>query len=656
VSRFRYGAWHDGPDPLAPPFDASAAVDALSERILDGRSVRDALRELLRDGLEGRAGLDEMRRRVRERRRELERSGRLDGALTEARELLDRALDLERQALFPDPSDDARFRESMLDALSPDTARAVRELREYDWRSPEAREAYDQIGEMLRRDVLDAQFRDLSQALSNPTDPAAQQALTDMLADLNSLLAAHRRGEDTTEAFEQFMERHGEFFPDRPETFEQLLDELARRAAATQRMLDNLTPEQREQLSGLMAQALDDLDLQAQMSELTDHLRALRPDLPWSGPARIDGEPGLGLPDATSALAELADIEALEQQLGQGYAGASIDDIDEEAVRRALGRSAADDLERLRALERELERQGFLTRGGDRLDLTPKAIRRIGRTALRQVFASLEPARRGDHAVRSVGASGEPTGLSREWEFGDERPFDVVQTVRSAVLRNMATGEPLRGRVRLLPEDFHVHESETRTRAAVALLVDQSFSMVMNDTWRAAKTTALALHALVTSSFPLDAVEVVAFANLARVIPPGELPDLDANDVQGTNLQHALMLAGRFFNRHRDAEPVLIVVTDGEPTAHLEGDGDWWFNWPPDPETIARTVAEVDRLTRRGIPISWFRLGDDPRLADFLDQMARRNGGRVLAASGDRLGDYVVTDYLSRRGGRARGA
>ena len=655
MSNYRYGAWHDGPDPLAPPFDAGSAVDGLAERILDGQSVRDSMRDLLRNGLDGSNGLDALRAQVRQRRRALERSGQLDGTLHDIRELLDRALTLERQALFPDPSDDARFREAMLDQLSGDTARAVRELADYDWRSPEAREAFEQIGEQLRRDVIDSQFRDLTSAMGNPSDPAAQQALKDMMADLNAMMAAHRRGENVDETFNEFIEKHGDFFPERPENFEQLLDELARRAAATQRLLDSLSPEQREQLEALMEQALGDLDLAAEMAELGDHLRALRPDLPWNGSQRMDGEHGLPMPDATSALVELADLEALDEQLGQGYAGATLDDVDEDAVRRALGRGAVDDVARLRAIERELERQGYLTRSGDRLDLTPKAVRRIGRTALRHVFDSLESGGRGEHGIRDTGASGELTGSTREWRFGDEQPIDVVRTVGNAIGRHLSEGSG-HGPISLRADDFEVQETETRTRAAVALLVDQSFSMVMNDTWRAAKTTALALHAMATTAFPLDAVEVIAFANLARVIAPHELPDLDANDIQGTNLQHALMLASRFLDRHRDAEPVVLVVTDGEPTAHLDRDGEWWFNWPPTQETIAVTVAEVDRLTRRGIPISWFRLGDDPSLAEFLDGMARRNGGRVLAATGERLGDYVVTDYLRRRQGRRRSA
>ncbi len=651
MTEYRYHAYEDGPDPLAPPYDAGRAVDELGERVLDGSGVRDALRDLLERGTDGLRGLQDLMRQVQQRRRSLERSGRMDGMLERARELLDRAVEAERQALFPDPSDDARFREAQLDALPNQTAPAVRELSSYDWRSPEARAAYDELRDMLQREVVDQQFRGMKDALQS-NDPAQRQAMRDMMNDLNELLEKRQRGEDSEQDFADFMAKHGEFFPDDPQSLDELLDQLARQAAAMQRMLESMSPEQRQELSDLMQQALGDLDLASEMGRLGDNLRAMRPDLAWSGRQRLRGDEPLGLGDATEALADLADLDALSDALSQDYPGASLEDVDEDAVARALGRQAVDDLKRLQQVERELERQGYLTRSGGQVELTAKAIRRIGQTALRRVFASLEGGTRGDHDVNDAGAAGELTGTTREWRFGDEQPIDVVRTVSNAVRRRMIDpGSPL-----MRPEDFEIRETERRTRAAVALLVDQSFSMVMNDTWRTAKTTAMALHALATTQFPLDAVEIIAFANLARRIKPHELPDLDANEVQGTNLQHALMLAGRFLDKHPDAEPVVLVVTDGEPTAHLDRDGEWWFSWPPGPETIALTLAEVDRMTRRGVPLSFFRLGDDPRLAQFLDDVARRNGGRVLAPEGDRLGDYVVSDYLRRRQGRRRSA
>jgi uncharacterized protein with von Willebrand factor type A (vWA) domain len=649
MSRFRYGAFHNGPDPLAAPPDAAVGVDELAHRILGGQSVAEALRDLMREGTQGRQGLQDMAQRIREQRRRLERSGRMDGLLEDLRDLLDQALQSERAALFPDPSDDARFREALLDMVPDDIGRAVRELAPYDWRSDEARSAFEQIRERLQRDVIDQQFRELTKGIDSMSSPEARAALKEMMGDLNRLLDKHQRGEDVAQDYADFIEKHKDFFPDAPDTVEEFIDELARRSAAMQRMLDSLSPEQRAELQSAMDEALADLDLQSEMAALQQSLQSLRPEFGRGGRASMSGERRLGLPEATDALAELADLESLADALGDGFERADLDDIDEEAVERALGRQARDDLESLRTLQRELERQGFLVNDGETLQLSPKAIRRIGRTALRTVFESLEGADRGTHEVRRSGAAGELTGTSRAWAFGDEQPVDVVRTLRNAVSRQVISGSD---RTRLHPDDFEVHETETVTRAAVTLLIDQSFSMVVNDTWREAKTMALALHSLVSSAYPLDALQVVAFANVARVVHPHELPDLEASYVQGTNLHHALMLAGQFLDRHPGAQRIVMVVTDGEPTAHLLPGGEGWFTWPPSPETIAETVAQVDRMTRRRVPISWFRLGDDPGLARFLDGMARRNGGRVLSVSGDRLGDYVVTDYVRARRSR----
>src|SRR5215213_9535684 len=432
---YRYGRWRGGPDPLAPPYDLGDAVDEIGDSVLGGSGVREALRELLRRGMQGRRGLDELRRSVRDRLRQARTAGRMDGTLHEVRELLDRALEAERRELFPDPDDSARLAESELDALPDDTAGAVRALKEYPWRSEEARQAYDRIQDLLRREVLDSSFASMKQALENAS-PEDMQAVKDMVADLSRLLDAHNRGEDTDEQFRDFMDRHGQFFPENPETIDELIDSLARRAAAQERMMAGMSPDQRAELADLMAQTMQDMGLASEMAHLQDALRQARPDLPWGQRGQVpDGEQGLGLGDATSAVAELADLEALSSQLSQGYAGASLADIDEELLERALGRNAVDDLAALRQLERELERQGFLNRSDGRLELSPKAVRRLGATALRRVFAKLESTGRGEHDVADAGAAGELTGSSRQWQFGDEQPLDVVRTVKNAVLR-----------------------------------------------------------------------------------------------------------------------------------------------------------------------------------------------------------------------------
>ena len=377
----------------------------------------------------------------------------------------------------------------------------------------------------------------------------------------------------------------------------------------------------------------------------------------------MTGDQPLGLGDATTAVADLADLADLEAALGQDYPGARLDDIDEESIRRSLGRQAVDDMEALRQIERELERQGYLQRTAGKLELTPKAVRRLGETALRQIFADLPEGRFGDHDQRDAGQAGEYTGATRPWQFGDEQSIDTPATVRNALLRDataireraeagggLADGLPM---VRLSPEDFEVGETERRGAAAVCLLVDLSYSMALRGTWGVAKQTALALHALIRSRYPQDAIQVVGFSNYARELRETDLAGLGWDMVQGTNLHHALVLAGRFLDQRPEHDPVVLIVTDGEPTAHLRRDGQYWFDWPPAPETLELTLAEVDKMTRRRAPLNIFMLADDERLTAFVEEVARRNGGRVLRAQPDRLGEYVVRDFLrTRRKGR----
>ncbi len=657
--RYRYGSWRGGDDPLAAPFDVRAAVDEVGHDVLEGASLRDALRALLRRGHDGRQGLDALRRQVRKRRRELQRRGDLAGTLDRVRAQLDQVLAAERDQLAGEDGDQARLDEMALDALPDDTATAVRELAPYDWHSDEARAGYERIREMLRAEVLDAQFAGMKRALEAARDgdenaAEAMQAVRDMIADLNQLLAAHARGEDTAEQFREFMDRHGDFFPEDPKDTDDLIDLLARRQDAAERMLRSLSPEQRDELARLMAEAMDDPDLESELGQLRDNLHALRPGLGQGRPMRMSGGEPMGYGDAVGAVADLADLEALEAQLGQEHPGASLDDVDVDALERQLAPSAATDLRALRDLERELERQGYVTRGSDGPQLTPKALRRLGETALRRIFASLDAATgRGDHDDPRAGAAEERTGTTRQWTFGEERPIEAVQTVRNAVLRSASTGESLRLEV----DDFAVAETERRTQAAVALCVDLSFSMVQEDRWGPMKQTALALAHLVATRFREDALQIIGFDRVARRLTALQLADVEPEWVQGTNLQHALLLAGRHLRRHPEAEPVVMVVTDGEPTAHLEPDGTPYFSWPTTRETLRATVAEVDQMTRYGATLNLFMLGDDPGLARFVDAIARRNGGRVFTPELGRLGEYVVADYLQARGGgRARRA
>ncbi len=675
-NRFRYGEWRGGPDPLAPPYDVRAAVDEVGAEVLAGGSMREALRELLRRGPRNGRGLDDLAARARRMRREAMRRGNLDGAVTRARAMLDQALAAEREELGGRAGDEARFAEATLDNLPRSTARAVEQLSGYDWASAQARRTYEQILAGLRRDVLEQRFTGMRDALrgADPAvNPAANQALTAMLGDLNALLDRHARGEDTSDAFNEFMAEHGRFFPERPESVEELIDALARRAAAGERLMRSLSPGQQQELGELMRQAMGgNPDLAAQMAALSDNLRALRPDMGWDRRSQVRGQQDLGYGQAAGALEEIADLDDLIDQLGQEHPGATLDDVDVEAVQRQLGRGAADDVRRLRELERELRRQGWITRDGDGLTLSPKALRRLGGTALRKVFADLRTGGRGQHDLHDAGASGEVTGASRPWRYGDEQPLDVVRTLGNAVRRSAGRGDVPgaaspgrgdvpgarragRGGIALAVEDFEVVETERRASAAVALCVDLSFSMISEGRWGPMKQTALALSHLMETRFPQDALQIVGFGRYAAPLSQRELAAIEPDMVQGTNLQHALKLAGRHVRRHPESEPVILVVTDGEPTAHLESDGSAMFAWPSTQETIRATVAEVDVLTRYGATLNLFMLGEDPGLRRFVDAVARRSGGRVFTPDAADLGRYVVSDYIRARRGRFGG-
>ncbi len=648
MSRFRR---YDGGDPLAPPIDLAEALDAIGQDVMAGYSPEHAMREFLRRGSsdpasgERQVGLDELARKVAERRRDILQRNDLDGTMREVRELLDQAVLAERGQLARDITmDDAdrEFREMVLDNLPPSTASAVSELASYDWQSGEARDSYEQIKDLLGRELLDQRFAGMKQALEGATEED-RAAVAEMLSDLNDLLEKHAAGEDTDDDFGDFMDKHGDFFPENPQDIDELLDSLAQRSAAAQRMLNSMTPEQRQELMELSQQAFGSPQLTEQLARMDANLQALRPGEDWTGSERFEGEQGMGLGDGTGALQDLAQLDALADQLAQTHHGARLDDVDLDALADQLGPDAAVAARTLQELERALRDSGYLKRGSDgELRLSPKAMRQLGKALLRDV-ADRMSGRSGARESRTTGLAGEPSGATRPWEFGDTEPWDVPRTITNAVLRNGGSS------VRLQVDDIEVLETEARTQAAVALLVDTSFSMAMDGRWVPMKRTALALHQLIRSRFRGDDLQLIAFGRHAQVMEIEELTGLDARWDKGTNLHHGLLLANRFFRKHPHAQPVLLVVTDGEPTAHLEPDGEVWFSYPPHPLTIAHSVRELDAAARLGAQVTFFRLGEDPGLARFIDSMARRVDGRMVSPELDDLGAAVVGSYLGSR-------
>ncbi|HET6938510.1 MAG TPA: VWA domain-containing protein [Nocardioides sp.] len=660
-ARSRYGRY-DGGDPLAPPVDISEALDAIGQDVMAGYSPERAMREFLRRGGRNQRGLDDLARRVAERRRELLQRHNLDGTLDEIRELLDKAVLEERKQLARDvemDDGDRALREMQLENLPPNVAAAVSELSSYDWQSREAREAYEQIKDLLGRELLDQRFAGMKEALENATDED-RAAINEMLSDLNELLEKRGRGEDTQEDFEEFMAKHGDFFPENPQNLDELLDAMAARAAAAQRMLNSMSAEQRAELMQLSQQAFGSPALMESLSRLDGNLQSLRPGEDWYGSERMDGSEGLGLGDGTGVFQDLADLDQLGEQLSQSYGGARMDDLDLDALARQLGDDARVDARTLQELERALRDGGTMRRGSDgNLQLSPKAMRQLGKALLRDVADKMS-GRQGQRELGRAGAAGELSGATRQWEFGDTEPWHVPRTITNAVIRAASEGglpvadegalRPSRNRLRLTVEDIEVQETEARTQACVALLVDTSFSMAMDGRWVPMKRTALALHTLIQSRFRGDALQLIGFGRHAEVMQIEQLTALDAMWDKGTNLHHALLLANRHFRKHPNAQPVLLVVTDGEPTSHLEPDGEVYFSYPPHPLTVAYAVRELDNAARLGAQTTFFRLGDDPGLARFVDSMAARVEGRVVAPELDDLGAAVVGSYLGSRG------
>jgi len=653
VARTRFRRY-DGGDPLAPPVDIAEALDAIGESVMDGVSPERAMREFLRRGGRNQTGLDELARRVAERRRELLQRNNLNGTMQQVKELLDAAVLEERKQLVRDAElDDSEraFAHLRLDNLPASPAAAVTELADYRWQSREAREKYEQIKDLLGRELLDQRFAGMKNALENATD-ADRAAVNAMLADLNGLLEKRRFGEDTPEDFTDFMAKHGEYFPENPADIDELLDALAKRSAAAQRMLNSMTPEQRQELMELSAQAFGSPELMAGLAQLDSNLQALRPGEDWSGSADFEGDQGLGLGDGTGVLQELSDLDDLAEQLSQAYPRSSLDDIDLDKLARRLGDTAAVDAKTLRDLERALREDGALRRdsAGD-LKLTPKAMRQLGTSLLKDAASRLS-GRQGQRDVRQSGAAGEASGATREWAFGDTEPWNIPRTVLNGIQRRLS--HPGDARLVVI-DDVEVAESEARTQAAVALLVDTSFSMEMDGRWVPMKRTALAVHTLIRSRFRGDHLQLIAFGRHAQVMDIEELTALEARWNKGTNLHHGLLLANRHFRKHPNAQPVLLIVTDGEPTSHLEPDGSVYFAYPPHPQTIELTIRELDTAARLGAQTTFFRLGEDPALGRFIDGMARRAGGRVVAPELDDLGAAVVRSFLGDRTGTAIG-
>jgi uncharacterized protein with von Willebrand factor type A (vWA) domain len=666
--RFRYSRW-DGTQ-VGFELDADSVLSEITDDLLYHGDLNNALRRMMQSGFRDRngerlQGLRELMEKLRRRRTDLLEQHNLGGVYDDIAQELRDIIDQERQALDEHlrearESGDARRQELAeatasehhleLDMLPPDLAGQVRELQDYEFTSQEASQRFEELLDQLRQQLMQRYVNQMAAGMENVT-PEQMQRLKDMLAALNEMLERRDRGEDPR--FEEFMERFGDFFPENPQSLDELLEVMAQRMAAMQSMLNSMTPEQRAQLQQLMDQLLDDMDLRWQVDQLGQHLRAQFPQMGWDRSYSFQGMDPLGFSEAVDMMEQLGDIDQLENLMRGSTSPGALAEADLDRVRDLLGDDAARSLERLSELARMLEEAGLIENREGRLELTPKGIRRVGQNALSDLFSKLAKDKMGQHQITPIGIGHERSYESKPYEFGDPFNLDLHRTIRNAI-RRQGSGTP----VQLSPDDFEIELTENITRSSTVLMLDLSLSMPMRDNFLSAKKVAMALHSLISSQFPRDYLGIVGFSEVARVLKPEQLPEVSWDFVYGTNMQHAFVLSRQLLAKQSGTKQI-IMITDGEPTAHIDRDGDVFFNYPPVPETIEATLREVARCTRDGIRINTFMLDATSYLKAFVERLTQMNRGRAFFTTPETLGDYVLVDFIENKrqqSGRGRRA
>ena len=664
ANRFMYSRW-DGTQ-KGFDLDADGLFDELTDDLLYHGDVNAALRRLMQQGMRDRngeqlQGLRDLMRQLREKRQEKLDNFDLGGVYQEIADALDDIIDEERHAIenatteaqrsgderrAQHAGDAAAERNFRLDMMPPDLAGKVRELSSYDFESAEARQRFEELMDKLRQQLMQQTVDQMSSAMQNMS-PEAMQRMKDMMAALNEMIERHQRGEDP--AFEQFMEQYGDFFPENPQTLEELLGQMAQRMAAMQAMMNSMTPEQRAQLQQLSDQLLDDMDLRWQMDQLGRNLQQLFPQQGWGQQYDFQGQDPMGMAQAMQTMQELGELDQLENLLKSATNPAALSEADMDRVRDLMGDDAARSLERLAELTKMLEESGLIQQKEGRLELTPRGLRKIANNSLRDLFSKLAKDKTGQHAISKLGFGHELTYETKQYEFGDPFQLDLERTIRNAIRRN-GPATP----VKLSPDDFEIQRTEHLTRSSTVLMLDLSMSMPMRDNFLPAKKVAMALHALITSQFPRDFMGIVGFSETAYELTAAQLPEVSWDFAYGTNMHHGFTLARKMLARQSGTRQI-IMITDGEPTAHITPGGDVFFNYPPVQETIEATLREAARCTREGIRINTFMLDADYGLKSFVEQLTAVNRGRAFFTNPENLGDYVLVDFIEHKRQLARG-
>ncbi len=655
--RFRYSPW-DGTQ-TGFELDALDVMEQLTDDLLYHGDLNSALRRMMQQGFEDRngermQGLREMLEQLREQRQDLldrfdlggvydDIAGELNEVVAQEREQLERDVqaardsgDARRTELT---EESAAGRNLELDMLPPDLAGKVRGLDDYDFASAEAAQRFEALKDRLREQLVQQAVDQMSGAMQNMS-PQDMSRLKDMLAELNQMLETRARGEEPD--FDGFMERFGDFFPEGPENLDELLAIMAARMQAMAALMNSMTPEQRAQLQELSDQLLEDMDLRWQMDQLGQNLRDAFPDLDWDASYRFRGDDPLDMAQASSVLGQLGDLDQLEQMMRGGTDPGALRDIDLDRVRQLLGDNAADSLERMSEITKMLTDAGLVEQREGRLELTPKGMRRLGQNALAQLFRKLDRDLLGRHEMERHGAGHERNFQTKPYEWGDPFNLHIEKTIRNAIVRGESAP------VRLRPEDFEIEETETLVRSATVLMLDLSLSMPMRDNFLPAKKVAMALHSLISMQYPRDYLGIVGFSEVARILTAEQLPEVSWDFVYGTNMQHGFQLARQLLARQSGTKQI-IMITDGEPTAHINGYGEPEFHYPPIRATVDATLLEVARCTRERIRINTFMLDPDRSLQHFVAKLTEMNRGRAFYTTPENLGDYVLVDFIEQK-------
>lgn len=679
-SRYNYSQW-DGSQNISL-FDADDLLQAISDDVIKDGDLRRALEKILRRGAEmqnGRMpGMRDLMERLRQmRQQELARYD-MGSVLDGIKEQLEAIVDQERagiqkrldDTLAPRAEDEGRGTEEgadptqssapspqappddglrkmlenianrknrYLDDLPKDAAGQIKGLQDYEFMDPQARQMFQDMMGKLQQQMLGNTFQGMMDSLKSMT-PEDMAALREMVKDLNEMLERHGRGEDPQ--FEQFMQKHGQYFPPGLNSIDDLIEHLAKQMARMQNLLNSMSPEQRAELQEVMKALLRDDRLQFDLARLGGNLQQLFP-MDADG-FNFGGEESVGMGDALDMMGQMQRMDDLEADLRAAQSMGDLDRIDQNEVRDLMGEDSARDLERLQELAKMLEEAGYVERKGSKMELTPRGLRKIGQKALADIFQQMKQDRVGKHQTERRGAGGERTDETKIYEFGDPFMLDLRETMMNAIERD-GVGAP----VHIQPQDFEVYRTELQTQSSTVLMIDMSRSMLLRGCWVAAKKVAMALDSLIRGQFPRDQFYIVGFSQYAQQMTPRQLAEVDWSEYQyGTNLHGGLMLARHLLARQRGGNKQIIVITDGEPTAHME-DGVPYFNYPPAFRTIQETLREVVRCTKDDIVINTFMLERGRSLMEFVNNMTQINKGRAFYATPERLGEYILVDYLS---------